>query len=191
VTDRSHLGAWLVAVEVDPRNLTSGENMKASFPTAALAVAASAVALTATAAVPAVAGTKQPAGQATTASRGPSRHTVVQERCAGTGIAPSGVCWMVLLPHLTISTGPALWMAHTHWSHWGRSYATGRGTLHACDFGCWTDRHISIRLYRPTGGIAIAGRKHPYFSRLHLGHPRGVNAYWHWSTRFHTWIGGR
>ena len=158
--------------------------MKAASKVAAsVATAAMALGMTAAANGAASASTG-PVAASGPAAVSPTRHTVALEPCG----SASGVCWMDLERHFGIDEGPALWVPNARWSSWGRDSAYGSGTLWGADVQTTRIGHATFYLYRPRGSLVINGKRHPYFTRLHLtGGHNEVAHWWHWSWAAHCW----
>jgi hypothetical protein len=116
----------------------------------------------------------------------PTRHVVAPEPDYQTG----GIDWMTMEHRLNVSAGPAGWITRIRRFHWNGQPAAGKGKLWNSDVGTWFAGRVTFRLYRPREGARIDGRKHPYFTRLHIsaGHgsrsnPKPANWFWPWPSR--------
>jgi hypothetical protein len=145
-----------------------------------ITVAAAAVALLGSLSIVAAA----PTARASATRHVPTRHVVALEPNYRTG----RVDWMTRASRFNIDEGPAAWATRLHWSRWNNQSATGSGTLWASDIS-GTERlgHVTIHLYRPREGVIAGGRKHPYFTRLHIIGGHGIVHYWHWSWSAKCW----
>ena len=128
-------------------------------------------------------GLAAPAAQASAPRSAPKRHVVALEPNYRTG----GVEWMTMASRFNIDEGPAAWATHLHWSRWNSKSATGSGTLWTSDVGTTRLGHVTIRLSRPREGVVAGGRRHPYFTRLHIIGGRNIVHYWSWSWPAKCW----
>ena len=124
-----------------------------------------------------------PAVKASTSKPVPAHRAVALEPNYRT----SRVAWMVKASRFNIDEGPAVWATSMHWPRWNSRTPTGTGTLWAADEHAQRLGHVTIHLNTPRGSVKADGRKHPYFTRLHIIGGHDIVHYWHWSWSAKCW----